>query len=102
MFDPPALLPKAEDPPTLLPNADGPEPPKLNAILALSKSGETVRTSRSIRWRLFLTSGVVRVEPKECRWETEETFPLKNFTARSSLKLLYRKYRADALSSHRP
>ncbi len=70
-----APLPNAELPPAL---------PNLNAILALSKSGETVRTLRSTIPRLLLTLGELAVVAKECRRGTDG-LPLKSLNVRSSI-----------------
>lgn len=75
MFAAIALAPNAELPPDL---------PRLNAILALSKSGDTVRTLRSINRRLLLTFGELLGVAKECRRGTDGC-PLKSLNVRSSI-----------------
>ena len=50
----------------MFPKAGGPALPCRNAILALSKSGDTVRTSRPKKGYLFFTLGV-NGPPNECR-----------------------------------
>jgi len=69
------LLPKAEFPLALA---------KLNAILALSKSGEQVRTSRSMSLRRLLTLGELPAVAKECR-RGVEGLPLKSLKVRSRI-----------------
>lgn len=58
-----------------------------NAILALSKFGETVRTSRLNKYLLILALGGVRGAVKECR-RANTGAPVKNLKVRSRLETL--------------
>lgn len=65
----------------MAPNGDG--EPSWNAILALSKARETVRTSRPRRYLVLMGLGGVREVFKECRWATKAV-PVKNLRVWSS------------------
>ncbi len=58
-----------------------------NAILALSKLGETVRTSRLKKCLLILVLGGVRGAVKECR-RANTGVPMKTLKVRSRIKAL--------------